>query len=93
MKILEFIKNKVNSGELEIKEAEEIISFLENQFDSENCFFFRNLVQFRGVKPYNKNFGDDKICQCGHAYYRHFDTYDDMYPVGCKYCECFEFKE
>lgn len=80
MKILEFIKNKVNSGELELQEAEEIISFLENQFNS-------------GVKPYIKDFGDDKICECGHAYYRHFDTYDDMYPVGCKYCECFEFKE
>lgn len=80
MKILDFIKNKVNSGELELQEAEEIICFLEKQFDS-------------GVKPYNKDFGDDKICECGHTYYRHFDTYDDMYPLGCKYCECFEFKE
>lgn len=30
----------------------------------------------------------DAICQCGHVYYRHFDTYEDMAPVGCKYCDC-----
>jgi len=28
-------------------------------------------------------------CECGHAYYRHFDTYDNMRAVGCKYCDCF----
>lgn len=31
--------------------------------------------------------------ECGHAYYRHFDTYDDMLPVGCKYCGCETFVE
>lgn len=37
----------------------------------------------------------DKICECGHTYYRHFDTYDYMKAVGCKYCgpACFMFKE
>lgn len=25
---------------------------------------------------------------CSHPYYRHFDTYDDMRPIGCKYCGC-----
>ena len=43
--------------------------------------------------PYNKDFGDNKECICGHAYYRHFDTYDNMEPIGCKYCDCYEFKE
>jgi hypothetical protein len=42
---------------------------------------------------YDPNFGDKKLCICGHPYYRHFDTYDDMEPIGCKYCECMEFKE
>lgn len=41
---------------------------------------------------YNPLFGDDKICKCGHPYYRHFDTYEDMCVVGCKYCSCFEFR-
>jgi len=35
---------------------------------------------------YNKNYGDDRVCECGHSYYRHFD-------MGCKYCACHEFKE
>jgi len=35
---------------------------------------------------YDPNYGDDKLCKCGHAYYRHFDTYDNMINVGCKYC-------
>jgi hypothetical protein len=45
------------------------------------------------IRKYNPNYGDDRICECGHSYYRHFDTYEDMYPCGCKYCGCDEFKE
>ena len=45
------------------------------------------------IKKYNPNYGDDRVCKCGHSYYRHFDTYEDMYPCGCKYCECFTFEE
>jgi hypothetical protein len=40
---------------------------------------------------YNKEFGDDKECECGHPYYRHFDTYEDMEACGCKYCGCYTF--
>lgn len=43
------------------------------------------------LAKYDKNYGDNRLCVCGHPYYRHFDTYDDMSPVGCKYCECFVF--
>lgn len=46
-----------------------------------------------GEFDYDSEFGDNKECKCGHVYYRHFDTYDDMDPVGCKYCDCFTFKE
>lgn len=45
------------------------------------------------VQSYNPNFGDERECQCGHQYHRHFDSYEDMAPVGCKYCECYEFVE
>ena len=45
----------------------------------------------RTVRLYNKNYGDDRICVCGHFYYRHFDTYNDMENVGCKYCGCNNF--
>lgn len=44
------------------------------------------------VVKYNPNFGNDKKCLCGHPYYRHFDTYEDMEACGCKYCGCYEFK-
>jgi hypothetical protein len=40
------------------------------------------------TRKYNKDFGDDKECECGHPYYRHFDTYEDMEACGCKYCGC-----
>lgn len=42
---------------------------------------------------YNPDFGDDRMCECGHPYYRHFDTYENMAVTGCKYCPCFWFKE
>ena len=42
---------------------------------------------------YNPVYGDNRECKCGHPYYRHFDTYEGMSPVGCKYCECFHFEE
>lgn len=44
-------------------------------------------------RKYNKNYGDEKVCQCGHSYYRHFDSYDKMEDVGCKYCNCCNFQE
>ena len=40
---------------------------------------------------YNPHFGDDKECQCGHSYYRHFDSYEGMDACGCKYCGCRHF--
>ena len=42
---------------------------------------------------YNPDYGDNRICKCGHTYYRHFDSYDHMAPIGCKYCGCEEFQE
>lgn len=42
---------------------------------------------------YDPKFGDDRVCQCGHPYYRHFDSHEDMAPVGCKYCQCERFVE
>lgn len=44
------------------------------------------------MREYDKNFGDNKTCKCGHPYYRHFDTYEYMKPVGCKYCGCSSFE-
>ena len=63
----------------------------------------RALIKYLGIDAneplptqYDPKFGDDKLCKCGHPYYRHFDTYEDMRPVGCKYCwdpHCSKFEE
>jgi hypothetical protein len=50
------------------------------------------------VYAYNPNYGDGRICICGHEYYRHFDSYPNidnktMEPIGCKYCPCYRFEE
>jgi hypothetical protein len=42
-------------------------------------------------REYNPDYGDGKLCKCGHSYYRHFDSYENMAPVGCKYCGCHTF--
>ena len=42
-------------------------------------------------KEYNPKFDSDAVCECGHAYYRHFDSYENNEPVGCKYCSCYHF--
>jgi hypothetical protein len=44
-------------------------------------------------RHYNAAYGDDRHCECGHVYYRHFDSYEDNEPVGCKYCPCDTFVE
>lgn len=50
-------------------------------------------VDFKVVRKYNPEYGDEKICKCGHPYHRHFDSYEEMSDVGCKYCGCFYFEE
>lgn len=42
---------------------------------------------------YDKNFGDDRKCKCGHSYSGHFDYVENMRHIGCKYCSCYDFKE
>ena len=54
--------------------------------------YFETRVLLQVVfKEYNPDYGDNKLCKCGHPYYRHFDSYEGMAPVGCKYCHCDEF--
>ena len=40
------------------------------------------------VRKYNPKYGDNRTCQCGHSYGRHFDPYEDDVACGCKYCSC-----
>lgn len=44
-------------------------------------------------KAHNPAYDQSAICGwCGHGYDRHFDSYDEMANVGCKYCDCKEFR-
>lgn len=43
------------------------------------------------LPQWDKERNQDAECVCGHPYYRHFDTYDDMVGIGCKYCMCGRF--
>lgn len=58
---------------------------------SEQPYLTRTVTTTQRV--YNRNYGDDRVCVCGHTYYRHFDLYEEGLAVGCKYCDCAEFKE
>lgn len=44
-------------------------------------------------KVWNPDFNQSAKCKCGHLYERHFDSYEDMAAVGCKYCPCNHFEE
>lgn len=43
-------------------------------------------------RGWNKHYNQSAKCQCGHEYNRHFDSYEEMDAIGCKYCICDEFK-
>lgn len=45
------------------------------------------------IRKYNPNYGDNRMCICGHQYHRHFDFYDGIERTGCKYCGCDNFVE
>jgi hypothetical protein len=45
------------------------------------------------VRKYNPDYGDNRVCECGHAYHRHFDWMEDNEACGCKYCDCYTFVE
>lgn len=47
------------------------------------------------VRLYNPEYGDNRICRCGHTYDRHFDGFEETshQDVGCKYCDCSDFAE
>jgi hypothetical protein len=44
--------------------------------DWQKPYLYTTTVETTG--RYNLSYGDDIECKCGHPYYRHFDTYDNM---------------
>lgn len=79
--------------ELDPSKIDHAITQCENTLKKNNRPYIVTIEDIKTKYGYNKDYGDDKECVCGHPYYRHFDTYEDMYPIGCKYCQCFRFEE
>jgi hypothetical protein len=87
------IKSKTRVGAYK-----ELLLVIEHEIDkftpvTEEKPYLKGDVKVKIHIKYNPKFGDNKICECGHTYYRHFDTYAKMYPCGCKYCKCETFVE
>jgi len=52
-----------------------------------------NKLEIPNPPNYDPNFGDNRLCKCDHTYYRHFDSHDNMEPIGCKYCFKYDANE
>ena len=54
---------------------------------------YQVVTKFR-IQKYNPKYeaSNPPHCECGHAYYRHFDPYENWAAVGCKHCACGHFK-
>ena len=55
-------------------------------------YIVKRRVQIVTEYLYNPAYGDQKLCECGHKYVKHFDPYEDWHAVGCKFCVCDHFK-
>ncbi|QMP84310.1 hypothetical protein HUN41_00217 [Streptomyces phage Coruscant] len=78
--------------EMERKSAETLLSILRKSKEPGANFFIEK-VQAEIDRLWNPEFNQEARCECGHPYHRHFDSYENMEPIGCKYCECYDFKE
>lgn len=76
-----------------IEEAEHLQGIDDSPSEADASKPYITSIEIVTHYAYNKNYGDDKLCKCGHPYYRHFDTYEQMEAVGCKYCRCSHFEE
>lgn len=79
--------------EKQVQKIENLIQKLNVELITRTDLPYIRKYKISVTDKYNPFYGDDRMCKCGHPYYRHFDTYDEMYPCGCKYCGCGEFIE
>lgn len=87
MKILELFVAK--NGRFFEDEAS-CIAYEQELPDGETPYLYKALTSQE--KSHNPKYNQDASCECGHSYYRHFDSYENNDPVGCKYCGCSHFK-
>jgi hypothetical protein len=96
-----YTKNQIIEGQLEIIDKIIEVGSLEIKKIKNNTYIslsskptdpYIESVSLNIDKQWNPNFPQDSICECGHTYDRHFDSYEDMDAIGCKYCQCYDFK-
>lgn len=75
------------------KHLKELVDLYESGESSSTNSAYIEEVNIQIELKYNPNFGDDRVCTCGHPYHRHFDSYENMEVVGCKYCQCYHFED
>lgn len=49
------------------------------------------LIGSTTYRTFNPKYPIDSYCICGHQYHRHFDGYESMPRMSCKYCGCHDF--
>ena len=86
LELIEIIKGL---GEFEMTKIEDYTN-IPLEYKKTDTYFKSLTIKVNS--EYNPEYGDNKICECGHIYYRHFDSYENMEACGCKYCECSTFK-
>ena len=95
-KAMSLVANEVSPTEDEARDLGEFLTLMEilqgKASAPEQLPYIEETVT-TVVRKYNPKYGDERLCKCGHTYDRHFDSYDDMSPVGCKYCSCHTFVE
>ena len=86
------VLSRKGSDDLVFQSMQDLKGFIEAS-SSESPHMESIKFSFDLVSSYNPKFGDDIDCVCGHPYERHFDRYEGMEAVGCKYCACLSFIE
>lgn len=87
-----------NEGKIELERKGEslnltLYSKLRAEELKNQSYLYKINIKVEEEKLYNKSYGDERICECGHSYEKHFDSYCNYWAVGCKYCECDDFVE
>jgi hypothetical protein len=64
---------------------------------NKNYIFHRDCYAKSRFDPEIMKNGDPECRECGHAYHRHYDLYEDEFDedscffAGCKYCKCYSW--
>jgi len=88
-KIVDVALSNPPLGAIEISEA--LRAFAPIERGSNHPYLVEYKIET--IRSYNPEYGGNRICKCGHPYDRHFDSYNGMEDIGCKYCRCRDFEE